>query len=293
MYKASDFKIRCSAISDIMTGLSGKTKAQKISDVKSEIRTEQTKLTTLTEGSKSHDNKKAKIEKLQAELSELEKLPDIPPLTQTTITYLENWCKERIYQQRKNIVTAEMYKGNALEKDAIDYISLDIWGVFGAEKNTQRFTSEYIEGEPDVILANSVEDIKNSYSFSTFPYFAKQLPDSKYDWQILGYQYLLQQSGKDIQKGGVNYVLMPKPMELLQMEAYRIAKFTYSEDTIDFQDKLADVLFQLDKDNEVIKELPIKYRAKRFEVLYNQDRINLVIERVKQCRQYIEQHLIV
>jgi len=62
MYKASDFKIRCSAISDIMTGLSGKTKAQKISDVKSEIKVEQTKLTTLTEGSKSHDNKKAKIE---------------------------------------------------------------------------------------------------------------------------------------------------------------------------------------------------------------------------------------
>jgi len=293
MYKASDFKIRCSAISDIMTGLSGKTKAQKISDVKSEIKAEQTKLTTLTEGSKSHDNKKAKIEKLQAELSELEKLPNIPPLTQTTITFLENWCKERIYQQRKNIVTAEMYKGNALEKDAIDYVSLELWGAFGAEKNTQRFTSEYIEGEPDVILADSVEDIKNSYSFSTFPYFAKQLPDSKYDWQILGYQYLLQQSGKDIQRGGVNYVLMPKPIELLQMEAYRIAKLTYTEDTIDFQDKLADVLFQLDKDNEIIKDLPIKYRAKRFEVIYSQDRINLVIERVKQCRQYIEQHLTV
>jgi len=186
-----------------------------------------------------------------------------------------------------------MYKGNALEKDAIDYVSLELWGAFGAEKNTQRFTSEYIEGEPDVILSDSVEDIKNSYSFSTFPYFAKQLPDSKYDWQILGYQYLLQQSGKDIQRGGVNYVLMPKPIELLQMEAYRIARFTYSEDTIDFQDKLADVLFQLDKDNEIIKDLPIKYRAKRFEVIYSQDRINLVIERVKQCRQYIEQYLTV
>lgn len=294
LYSGKDFRISCSAIGQLMTGTTGKSKAQKIREHEATLIIENGKLQTLTVGSKSHTNKLEKIEKVKAELEEFKKLPDIPPLSKTAITYLEEWCKQRVYGHKKDFVSKQTYKGNLQEKDAIEYASCYLWGFFGAQKNTERFFTEYIEGEPDVITATTVEDIKNSFTYKTFPLFAKTLPNTNYYWQLLGYIIILRANGLPIESAGVNYTLMPMPDELLDSEAYYIAKLTHDDDdTISFSDKHANILEGLRYENKLIEATDIKYRAKRFEVLYNEDDASLIIEMVKQARDYIDKHLTV
>jgi len=293
LYSGKDFRISCSSIGKLLTGTTGKSKAQKIREHEAVLIIENGKLQTLTVGSKSHTNKLDKIAKVQSELDEFKKLPDVPPLSKTAITHLEEWCKQRIYGHKKDFVSKQTYKGNSQEKEAIEYASVYLWKIFEAQKNTERFYTEYIEGEPDIITAKTVEDIKNSFTYKTFPLFAKALPNADYYWQLLGYIIILRANGFNIESAGVNYTLMPMPDELLDSEAFYIAKLTHDEDTISFQDKKANILENLRHENALIEATDIKYRAKRFEVLYNEDDANLIVAMVKQAREYIDNYLIV
>ena len=186
-------------------------------------------------------------------------------LSQTTITYCEDWLKDQIYDRRKVIESKYMDKGTIMEGEAIEFVSAYFPDLPLLIKNEKNFESDFMTGTPDLILSDSVIDIKCPWDAYTFPLFENELPEKNYYWQLQGYMNLT-----GISKGQIIYVLMDTPLEMIEKE----------------------IRFKPDKEDEIIKyhsygNIPDKYRIKCFEVLRNDQDIEAIKQRVKDCRNYI------
>lgn len=175
-------------------------------------------------------------------------------LSQTTITFLEEWRKQYIYGLRKEVVTKEISKGLIKEDEAIDKV-IEWLDLPFAIKNETRYFDEYFEGEPDLIVDDTVIDIKNSWDCWTFPLFDKEIPTKAYEYQVQVYMHLT-----GLKKAKVVYVLLNTP-----------ATYNTQELIYDNVDK--------------------KYRYKVFEFNYDPDIIDKLKQRVIDSRNYIKNYL--
>ena len=185
-------------------------------------------------------------------------------LSQTTKSHLQEWLKSEIYGIRKQIKSKYLDKGNAVEDSAIDYAAAELGWLF-AIKNEEFFEDEYFCGTPDVMLEDTIVDIKSSWDCFTFPLFDDDIdkkialdlkvniPNSDYFYQLQVYMHL---TGK--RKATLCYVLMNTPEHL-----------SYEEP----QD---------------YSEVESKYRIKTFDIEYDIEVIDKLIERVKISREYIK-----
>lgn len=191
---------------------------------------------------------------------------------ETAKTYCENWVKEQLYARRKEFTSKYTDKGNEVEASSIEYVSEQLgWGL--VTKNELHFTDEWMTGTPDIILADSVEDIKNSWDCFTFPLFDTEIPEKKYYWQGQVYMAL---TGK--QTFRLVYTLMNAPEHLIEQEARRSA---------DWQEVEAE-LYDAVRDRMTYDELSSDLRIKRFDILRNEEDIARIRTRVEQCRAYIQ-----
>lgn len=174
-------------------------------------------------------------------------------LSKTTKEYLQQWAKEQIYGVRKSIKSKYLDKGNAVEEDAIKYAAKELGWLF-ADKNEELFKDEYFVGTPDVILEDTIVDIKSSWDCFTFPLFEDKIPSKDYLHQLQVYMHL---TGK--RKAQLVYVLMNTPDELA---------YEFSHD---------------------YSEITSNYRIKTFDIDYDEEIIDKLKERVQTSREYIEQ----
>lgn len=190
---------------------------------------------------------------------------------ETAKSYCENWVKEQLYSRHKGFSSKYTTKGNECEQDSIEFASDQFgWGLVA--KNETHYTDELMTGTPDIILAESVEDIKNSWDCFTFPLFDVDPPEKKYDWQGQVYMAL---TGKS--KFGLVYTLMNAPEELIQQEARRQAG--YGEVEMELYDAVRETM--------VYDHLRPELRIKRFEIARDDEAIEAIRTRVQQCREYI------
>ena len=173
-------------------------------------------------------------------------------LSQTTKSYLQEWLKQEIYGVRKDIASKYLDKGNAVEDDAIDYAAKELGWLF-AIKNDEYFENEYFCGTPDVILEDKIIDIKSSWDCFTFPLFEEDVPNKDYYYQLQVYMHL---TGK--KQAELVYVLMNTPEDL-----------AYSKELHNYSD------------------LQSKHRIKVFKIDYDEDAIELLIERVQESKEYL------
>ena len=173
-------------------------------------------------------------------------------LSETTKSYLKEWATEQIYGFRKELKNKYVSKGLKLEDTAIDKAIewLDLPLVL---KNEKHFEDDYFKGTPDLILNETVYDIKCSWDAYTFPLFDEEVPTKDYFYQLQVYMWLT-----GCRKAVLTYVLLNTPDELTYEE-----KRTYDH---------------LDK----------KYRIKTFAFDFDQSVIDTLIERVKESRNYLE-----
>ncbi len=169
-------------------------------------------------------------------------------LSKTTKSYLEEWVKEQIYGVRKNINSKYLTKGNEVEDDAINYASAEKGWLF-AEKNEEYFEDEYFCGTPDVILEDKIIDIKSSWDCFSFPLFYNGIPNKDYYYQLQTYMHLTDKS-----KAQLVYVLMNTPEELT---------FEENHDYSQINSKYRIKTFDIDYDEEVIKEMQLKVKESR------------------------------
>lgn len=173
-------------------------------------------------------------------------------LSKTTITYLEEWVKEQIYNQRKEISSKYLDKGLTVEGDAIQLYSNHTGHPMA--KNEQSFEDDYFTGTPDVITDTTIIDIKSSWDPFTFPLFEANAAKA-YETQLQVYMHL---TGRE--RSEVVYMLM-----------------SYADFDRGIQQWYEDV--------------PMQYRIKVFQYGYQPDIIANLQERVQLCRDYIANEL--
>jgi hypothetical protein len=123
-------------------------------------------------------------------------------LSETTKTYLKEWATEQIFGYKKELNNKYVERGIESEDFAIDF-SIQVLDLPFAIKNETTFEDDHFTGTPDLIVGDTVYDIKCSWSAFTFPYFEAEIPNSDYYAQLQVYMHL---TGK--RKACLTYVLL-------------------------------------------------------------------------------------
>jgi len=186
-------------------------------------------------------------------------------LSATAMSMLTLWYKEQLYGRRKEISSKYMTKGNECEDASIEYLNkLDGTSY---KKNERWFNNNHIHGSPDIIGEDIIIDIKNSWDFSTFPLFSKEIPSKEYMWQVQGYMML---TGK--KRAQVVYTLMDTPDEQIEKE------WRMNGSVGDYEE------FRL---NHKYEGLDDNLRVKRFDFEYDADMAEQIVNKVEEARKFI------
>jgi hypothetical protein len=175
-------------------------------------------------------------------------------LSETCKTYLEEWAKENIYGVRKNIKSKYLTKGISVEDEAIEYYS-EIEKLGFVLKNQDRFEDDFFTGTPDLIVGDTVYDFKSSWDCFTFPLFDTE-PDKSYWMQLQVYMELT-----GLRKAKLVYTLQNTPDELM------------FDEPMDYSN------------------VPSHLRIKEFAFDYDPEFIELVKQRVLDCREHVSNNL--
>lgn len=172
-------------------------------------------------------------------------------LSQTTISYLKEWYLEQIYGIRNEIESKYIRKGIELEDEAINAV-IEWLNLPFVLKNENDFEDDNFTGTPDLILEDEIIDIKCSWDVFTFPILETEIPNSDYFYQLQVYMHL---TGK--RKALLVYVLLDTPQHL----DWRAVSY---------------------------EGVPTELRVKTFDVAYDFEIIEKLIERVNDSRAYLE-----
>ena len=199
---------------------------------------------------------------------------DAGNLSETAKTHIEEvWLKNN-HGYKDTTISNELIKGVVCELQSIDLLMQNDSEV--RSKNKQRFENDFIQGEPDVILSDSIEDVKTSWSLKTF--FNAEL-DKDYWWQGQGYMSLL-----GIKKYRLIYCLIDTPSELVTKEInYQIGKLKMAVTDGYFDiEKIAGQI----KLNHTFTHMPIEKRIKVFEFDYDENEVKRMESKVLKAREY-------
>ena len=105
-------------------------------------------------------------------------------LSKTAQTYLIEWYAD----EHEEISSKYITKGLMQEDNAIDFMAITLnYGI--AEKNINIFSNEWCVGTPDVIIGNTVIDLKCAWNQKTLLDSATSL-NTDYEWQLRAYMWL-------------------------------------------------------------------------------------------------------
>lgn len=252
------FKCRASAAGLLLTDPTGKSNLEKYNDAVQKVEDLKKRLYEF----KDKTCKTAiqiETEKLPETIllvKELELIKDKVEISETAKGYIHTWLKEYIYGVKKELNTKEIRKGIEFEDMAIEK-AIEWCDLEFEVKNEKSFEDEYFTGTPDLILSDEVPDIKNSWSWETFPLFDTVLKNKEYAAQDIVYMHL---TGK--RKGSIIYILLDTPET-----AYTLP---ISYEGVD----------------------PKLFRAKKFNVDFDIEVIEELKKRVINARKYIEELLL-
>jgi hypothetical protein len=249
------FKIRCSAISNIIGGTIGLTHKQLL------------EMDMLM-------NKEKRTPLQHEKLIQLQQKYTNPVLPDGAKTYCKDWLKGQLLDYKHDFNSKYTDKGNIMEDESIDFIAEQL-GYGLLMKNEEYFDDEFIMGTPDIILKDTVIDVKNSWDASTFPMFENDIPTSAYYWQLQGYMCLTKKT-----KARLIYCLMDTPLHLIEREArWDSIRQGYEELEKPVYDKFVK--------NLTYKNVDPKLRIKAFDIERNDSDIQKIKDRVVMCREYI------
>ena len=172
-------------------------------------------------------------------------------LSKTALSYVQDWYKEQIYGVKKNIDNKYLRKGISVEDNAIEYAASQLGWLF-AEKNEEYFEDSHFCGTPDVILDDTIIDIKSSWDCFTFPLFEDEIPNKDYYYQLQTYMALT-----GLKKAQLVYVLMDTP-ESIERDAV-------SYESVESKYRIK--IFDVDYDEEVVESMRDKVQYVRDNVI--------------------------
>jgi hypothetical protein len=195
------------------------------------------------------------------------------PLGQTAKSYCERWVKEQVYNRRYEFSSKYTEKGIEVEQESIDFIAREL-GLGMLMKNEFSAENSHMTGTADIVTADLIIDMKNSWDCFTFPLF-ESTPEKPYWWQVQGYMALY-----DKPNAVVAYTLMDTPEHIIEREAWSWCRKNGMEELdgdvyYDFASKMT------------YTDIDPAYRIKIFRIERDQEAIDSIYTRVEECRTYI------
>lgn len=190
------------------------------------------------------------------------------------------YVRER-YGRDHEIVNKYFEKGIICEEDAIDILSVQHGVLY--KKNTERIENEWLTGEPDIYLGESiynathVKDVKNMWDLFTFWCKLVEPVRKEYFWQLQGYQMLT-----NARQASICNVLVSTPDELINDEIRRM-QWKSGVIDIDSNEKFKE-LVDYTRSAMKYEDIPESDRWMEFEVNRDDNEIDRGIERLKECR---------
>jgi len=275
MFYADQFRIRCSSIHRIMAnmkepGLTDKEKHElrELEDCRDgKLLTPTGKVAGFTV-------------KRKERLAELENERDNPTpvdLPQGAKTVCEEYVRARCWKRRKGFTASSTEKGTRTEEDGIELLRQYLDDEF-LEKNEERVTTEYIEGESDLNAPYALIDVKSIETPFTMPVWKLEPPKVYHD-QLQGYGFLY---GKE--NLWLAYTLNNAPEDMIEREARIKCRTQYGPDYT--YEEYAEILERTTA-QKTYDDLPMALRVRIIKFKYDPSFIESVIERVKMCRGYI------
>lgn len=256
--KASDLKIRASAIGNIMhfdsaTQLTEK-QAEQLNVLLAKIQ--------LTE--KQADERNRLIEKRDAK----------PGLSKGAKTYVEDLFFGDKFDYQKRFTNKFVQKGNENESKSIVQL-LKYLGLPIVVKNEKHFSNDYVKGTPDTIFQplDFQLDMKNVFYPNGLDSFNDKL-DHVYEWQAHCYNWLT-----EVNNGFVVKILTNPSEHILEKEAYILMK----EAGIS---QMTESFFEDVRELYNFERLPIEDRLKIYHVQTEQKHIEQMIDAVELARDH-------
>lgn len=232
-------------------------------------------------------------------------------LSETAKTHCVDVFVSWKYNRFTEINSKFFEKGNAVEEDSITIVSRLTKTYY--EKNVDHLKNDFIKGTPDLYLgpdvynASLIRDTKSAWDIYTFNRARAKKLDSKYEWQIHGYNWL---TGSKV--GYIDYCLNNTPWHIVQgelikesykhdgdtpnwMELQIIANHTYDRKTFEDYVNLRGCVAVDDYSTAVVHgfvEVPLNERHFSFEINTDITHILKMEQRVKDCREYIKTELV-
>ena len=168
-------------------------------------------------------------------------------LSQICKTFLHEWYTG----ESEPIHSKYIDKGNWVEDDLIDFAAIQLgYGI--AEKNKEQRSDEYMIGSCDVNLHDCIIDVKASWNIKTLHQQVLDGINSDYEWQGRGYMHLY---------GKIKFIVFHGLMDTPEDVNYGIA--------IDYS------------------HVPDSERWVAFQVEHDVEKVNAIIAKVIQCREYL------
>jgi hypothetical protein len=197
-------------------------------------------------------------------------------LSETAKSYIQELFKEKELGIYKDISSRYLDKGIQLEDQAIQFAS-EVLGWDFVVKNTERFTNDWITGEPDINTDDLLADIKCSWSGNTFPMFDEVLKNKDYYWQLMGYMML---TGKD--RSELVYCLLNTPFDIVEDEVRREHwKLHLIEEDLDVREAVQQI--------HNFDHIPDALRVKRFIIEKDEKAFERIKEKCILANEYYEQ----
>lgn len=200
-------------------------------------------------------------------------------LGETGKNYCIDWLKAHLYGFRKEFSSKYTEKGNICEDAGIDLVSRVLYGGRLLIKNTVRKYNDFAEGECDIEMKNSIEDIKNSWDAYTFPLFKEKCPNKDYEEQGNTYLWLY-----DKEVFNLHYCLNDAPPDMIEAEYWKAHWNMYKKE----REEVDDNLFEEVRSKMVYSHLPDHLRLKTYTFKRNEPMIKKLENRVLECRDFIE-----
>ena len=228
---------------------------------------------------------KVKLTDNQAkERDELEKKAEnalLPsPLSEGAKTRVQEKFLQDVFGIKKEFWSKETDKGNETEDESIRLYG-KVAGIFGITKNEQKFENDYFIGTPDIVTDDAVIDIKTAWNGSTFPWFENELPSKNYFYQVQAYLHL---TGR--KKGFVAYCLTNASESMIQDEVRRDA---WRQKLIEPTDEKLEEIETKVREQMTFDNIADPLRVKIYSIDYDPAIIELMIERVLECRKYYDE----
>lgn len=203
-----------------------------------------------------------------------------PVLSSYAIKWLKSIYKEVVFNRTNEIKSMYLDKGIAVENTAIELFS----EVFGVEyrKNKIRYENDFFSGEPDIVTADEVIDIKSSWDFTSFPMLDEEVENINYYYQLQAYMDIM-----GYQNSKLIYILVDTPDEIINDYKRKVSwqiGLISDELTYDLPD---DLNFEIER-NMRYQDIPKNARIKIFDIERNDVIINLMHHQIDLARNFLK-----